>query len=123
MGARSGLPLEDLGVEANVPYDMTLDDVLGNNEKLIAFCAKLLSKKDRQVLTLKAATSGLIGALSVSTEKLDRVDILVNGRVVVSVDVADGATEAKLPKQVPPAQIAASGYRKDKLVVRARLTD
>jgi hypothetical protein len=39
--ASAGLPIEDLGVRG-VPYVMTRDDLLGGNQDLIAFCARLL---------------------------------------------------------------------------------
>jgi hypothetical protein len=101
---------------------MTRQDVLGNNENLIAFCGKMLSEMNRQVLTLTSSTAAPVGELAVKTENLDRVDILVNGRVVVSADITNGTAKLKLPKPVPGAQISAAGYRKDKLVVRGRLT-
>ena len=122
VGARSGVPLEDLGVEPNVLYEMTRQDVLGDNENLIAFCAKELSEMERQVLTLTTSPSAPVGELTLHTEKLDRVDIAMNGRVVHSVDVTDGIAKLTLPKAAPAQGIQASGYRKGKLVVRARLT-
>ena len=41
-GASAGIPVEDLGVTADVRYDMTLADVLGNNRGVIEFAAAQL---------------------------------------------------------------------------------
>lgn len=44
VGARAGLPLEGIGVEANHVYSMTRKDILSKNEDLLEFAAQILKK-------------------------------------------------------------------------------
>jgi hypothetical protein len=102
VGKRSGQPLEDLGVTPDLPiYRMTRNDLLNHNPDLIAFACGILSDKPRQRLAA-GVTKGASGALNVTltSANIQRVDVLVNGRPVQSLDVRDGATS--LTVAAPP---------------------
>jgi C-terminal processing protease CtpA/Prc len=45
VGPNEGLPVEGLGVFADVPYQMTARDVLSNNEDLINFSTQVLASQ------------------------------------------------------------------------------
>jgi C-terminal processing protease CtpA/Prc len=122
VGARSGVPLEDLGVVPDIRYAMTRNDVLNNNEDLIAFCAAVLSNDmDRQVLRINTSGKAPFRELTLESENLDRVDIFVDGRPVLSQDVKDGTVIVKLPAPVASgAKVVANGYRAGEFAVCAR---
>jgi hypothetical protein len=121
VGARSGVPVEDLGVVPDLPYEMTRNDVLNHNPDLIAFAASVLKPGLRHALRLERLP-GAPGTLRVSGQKLDRVDVLVDGRTVATHDIAGDEAEIQLPPSVPPgAPLRANGYHKGALVACTRI--
>lgn len=125
VGARSGVPLEDLGVVPDERYLMTRNDLLEHNVDLIARAAKILRSKATQTLQLDAAGNSPFARVEVRSTNVDRVDILVDGRpVVASTDIASssGAISIAFPKPIKSRnRVEAFGYRKGELVVSTRL--
>lgn len=123
VGTRSGVPVEDLGVVPDERYYMTRKDLLEGNSDLIARAAAILKGKKSQ--TLKLATTGTapFSQVQVTSTNIDRVDLFVDGRPVVSSDVgAGGSTKIAVPKPIAAkSRVEAVGYRKGELVARARL--
>lgn len=123
IGARSGVPVEDLGVVPDIRYRMTLADVLNDNVDLIAFAAGVLAGMDKQTLRVRAQDSVEIRHLAVEAERLDRIDVLVRGRPVVSQDVTARDIQITLPTAVDARDdVRVLGYRGNNLVVTARLS-
>jgi len=121
LGKRSGVPLEDLGVVPDEPYLMTRDDALNHNDDLIAHAAKVLAAKEKQTLHLTAVGAAPVKQFQVAASNIDRVDLLVNRRPVVSRDIATTPIDVDLPYPVPAAgTLAANGYRGGTLVVSTR---
>jgi hypothetical protein len=122
VGERSGVPLEDLGVAPDKRYYMTRADLLQHNVDLIARAARILADEDKQQLLLERDGTSPLARVRVTVANVDRVDVLVDGRPVVSQDVTAGATTIALPRPVPAGgRIAAQGFRGGKLVASARL--
>jgi len=120
VGTRSGVPLEELGVKPDVRYYMTRNDVLDHNVDLIAAAAGLLSKQQRHALRL--TQGGNPAQIAMAVENLDRVDLLLNGRPMLSLDVKTGTKKVSLPFQAPAdATLTGKGYLEGKLVVSTRL--
>jgi hypothetical protein len=122
VGDRSGVPVEDLGVVPDVPYLLSKNDVLNGNVDLIAKAAEILKGKKTQTLRIKAVGAAPIQQLTFEAVNLDRVDILVNGRPVVSRDVPGPGSTINLPMPVPAGTtIVANGFREGQLVAATRL--
>lgn len=121
IGARSGVPVEDLGVVPEEPYQMTLNDVVSHNVDLIARAAQLLGAMPRQTLRLTALGGPPVQQFKVEGSGIDRVDILVDGRPVLSQDIAAAPINVTLPAPLAGgAMLTANGYRESGLVVSVR---
>src|SRR5262249_51686977 len=99
-GARSGVPLEDLGVTPDEIHLMTKNDVLKGNVDLIQHAASILDGMPAYTLDVALADDTADGGahrVTVTTANLDRLDVLVNGRPRLSLDVADGPHTFTLP--------------------------
>jgi hypothetical protein len=123
VGARSGVPLEDLGVVPDVPHFMTRNDVINHNVDLIAHAAGILNAAPRHGLRLTRVAELPVQRLKVEALRLDRIDVLVDGRTVLTQDVASGEMEISLPASTPlGVTLRGNGYFEGKLVVGTRLT-
>ncbi|MGP4004204.1 S41 family peptidase [Streptomyces sp. 8N706] len=94
VGARSGTPVEDLGVIPDQRHRMTRQDVLQDNEDLLARAGELLKNQPLHALTVTGAARQDGGLrLTLETSNVDRLDLYVDQRPRTSVDVTDGHAE------------------------------
>jgi hypothetical protein len=122
VGKRSGVPLEDLGVVPDKHYLMTLNDVLNHNADLIAFAAQELAGKAKQTLRMTKAATAPTQKLKIDVDNIDRLDLMIGDRPLLSRNVTSGQSEINLPDMVPPGSVLLGrGYHSGKLVVSARL--
>ncbi|HZT38610.1 MAG TPA: S41 family peptidase [Bryobacteraceae bacterium] len=118
VGPMAGVPLEDLGVVPDEIHRITRNDLFNDNVDLIAHAASLLARQ--KVRTLDAALSGR--QLSLTTRNLSRVDLYLNGRPAMSLDVTDGAARIDLPATSAPLRsIRLDGYDRNELAVTRTL--
>ena len=125
VGGRSGTPVEDYGVVTDIRYFMTKQDVVGNNADLIAAAANILKSHPKQTLRLTPDSANPSQKFAIDYSNVDRIDLFVNDRPVLSQEVAAGP--GRWPVQLPFAATAgsvfrASGYRQGELVVSTRLS-
>jgi len=124
VGLRSGEPLEDLGVVPDgAVYRMTRNDVLNHNADMIAHACGRLAKMPRQRLTV-TATKRHDGSLklAVATDNVHRVDIVLDGRPVHTVDVKIGSASFDVAGPAAGASnLECRGFREDTLVASTRL--
>jgi hypothetical protein len=78
-GSNEGLPIEDVGV-AGTPFAMTRDDVLHDNQDLIAESVAILRQQPFSRLTTVLDTT--TRSIEVTTAGLDHLDMLVDGHPV-----------------------------------------
>jgi C-terminal processing protease CtpA/Prc len=124
VGTRSGIPVEDYGVVADVRYLMTKTDVVGNNTDLIAAAATLLQRLPRQTLRLAPAAADPRQTFTIDCSNVDRVDLFVGDRPAVSLQVSGNQTglSVTLPFSARAGSVLnAQGYRAADLVVTTRL--
>jgi hypothetical protein len=122
VGARSGVPLEDLGVVPDKQHYMTRDDVINHNVDLIAHAAEILHAARRYGLRLTRVAEMPVQKLKAEVLNLDRIDVLVDGRTVLTQDVAGQEMEISLPASAPPGgTVRGNGYSGGKLVVSTRV--
>ena len=116
VGARSGQPVEDLGVVPDALHDLTVRDVLGGNEDLMAHAGRILATLHPRRLTATAALDGDKLRLTLDTLGLDSVDVYVDGRPLASAKVSDGANEVLLAAAAGAAQVRLAGFDGTQLV-------
>lgn len=101
-GAAAGTPIEDLGIVPDHLHQMTAADVLSGNPDLLAAAGALLATLPARTLACEVGAATATGLpLTLTTTGLDRVDIAVDGRPTLSVDIAANPTAATCPP--PPA--------------------
>jgi Peptidase family S41 len=126
VGSQSGNPVEDYGVVTDVRYYLTKDDVVGHNADLIAVAAKILDGLPKQTIRLTPVANSPLQEFSVRGFNIDRFDILMDDRPVLSQNVSNSSAEVTVPVSLPLAAkagcvLTANGYRKGTLVVSTRL--
>ncbi|HKP03434.1 MAG TPA: S41 family peptidase [Chthoniobacterales bacterium] len=122
VGNRSGSPVEDYGVVPDVRYYITKTDVVGNNEDLIAACAKILAGLPKQTLRLSPAAASPLRQFTAQCSNIDRLDVFLNDRPVASQNVMADSLTVDLPTPAPRgSNLRANGYRTGELVVSTRL--
>lgn len=123
VGARSGVPVEDLGVVPDRIHNTTREDVLNDNEDLIENAASMLAEKLPRTLTaeVKPATDGRLG-VSVITTNISRLDAYLDGRPQLTLDVEDGTATFELPGAHSSSRILElRGFDGDVLVAARRI--
>ena len=122
-GAASGTPIEDLGIVPDAEHHMTEADVLNGNPDLLAAAGEMLAGLPVRALVgeLEPATAtGL--PVNLTTRGVDRVDLAVDGRPALSVDVLDGINPVTLPAPAAAAKsLDLAGFSAGALVVRSTL--
>ena len=116
VGKQAGTLLEDYGVAPDVIHEMTRNDILGNNDDLIAKAVQRLDATAKQQPTrvLHLTNIGLqagVLSLSLTTAKLARVDLWVDNRPWTSVTPTKATFFVSAPVLVnTPRKIKALGY-------------
>jgi hypothetical protein len=101
---------------------MTRRDVLEHNVDLIAKAATILAEMDTQTLQINAVGGVPVRQVTYEAANLDRIDLLVNGRPVVSQDVTAGTGSMTLPAPAPAdSTLTAQGFRQGTLAASTRL--
>lgn len=116
VGARSGQPVEDLGVIPDELHELTRRDLLGDNEDLVAHAGRMLAGMHPRRLSATAAVDGGELNVTLETRALSSVDVYINGRPVTSSAVTDGTTQVTLPAPATPAEVRLAGFDGDQLV-------
>jgi hypothetical protein len=125
VGARTGVLLEDLGVVPDEAHAMTRNDVLNDNVDLINHAGKLLVEMPSFTLTGASAQEqppATGWTLTIQSENLDRVDVLLDGRPRLTLDVVNGHNVANLPATAGQATVELRGFRGRKLVAASRFS-
>jgi hypothetical protein len=125
-GGRSGVPIEDLGVVPDKRHYMTKDDVLHHNVDLIAHAAEILASQ-LTTQSLELIPNGIvpISSFTIKSTNVDRLDLFIDGRPVLSQDVTNSNTHATTTITLPAplsngSVLTANGFRENKLVVSKR---
>jgi hypothetical protein len=94
VGERAGQPIEDLGVQllqSDIPYRLTRRDLLEGNVDLMEAAGRELAKGITRVLTATvAAQSPTAVTLSLTTGRIDSIDLYVDGRPALTRRVGNG---------------------------------
>lgn len=124
VGERSGVPLEDLGVIPDELHGMTRDDILNENVDLIEHAASLLASRPAFVLRaeIDAGTDPTLGVtVRAVTGNLDRLDVYVDRRPMLTLDVQDGPNTISVPGSAGASMIELRGFLGGQLAASTRL--
>ena len=127
VGAQSGVPLEELGVQPDKTHVLTYRDVMEGNVDLINRAVEILDSKLKQSLTASAVKQPRgVWLIEFRASNIDRVDILLNGRPEESRDINQNRRtySATLPRKrilKPDNFVELRGFRNGELVVSTRL--
>jgi C-terminal processing protease CtpA/Prc len=105
VGERAGLQLEDLGVIPDMVHRLTRRDLLGGNEDLIGTAGAILAKMPVRRIKARVATRAGQIRIAVHTANIDRLDIYLDGRPQLSLDVMDGSTTRTLKTKAAAARM------------------
>jgi hypothetical protein len=97
VGSRSGSPVEDYGIVSNIRYYLTKNDVVDYNSDLIAAAAKVLAGLPKQTLRLTPVAADSLRQFTVDCTNIDRLDVFLDDRPVVSQDVTADSFVITLP--------------------------
>lgn len=121
VGEQAGTPLEDLGVVPDHRHAMTRDDVLHGNRDLLDRAGELLAARPVRRLDVALVGTAEAPVLRCATAALDRLDVLVDERPSVSVDVGDGDHDLSLDR-VLAHTLEVRGYADGRLVAQRRVS-
>jgi Peptidase family S41 len=122
VGAHSGVLIEDLGVIPDQIHTMTKDDVLKGNVDLMNAAGHLLA--NMPVYTLKAKLlkgAGTNVQVTATTKNLTRLDVFLNQRPQLSLDVTDGDSNFNFQSAAGPGMLELRGYKNDQLAISRRI--
>jgi C-terminal processing protease CtpA/Prc len=124
VGARAGSLLEDLGVIPDHVHQPTAADLLDGSRDLIARAVELVEQLPVRFLGAEdRGTENGVRRLRVTSTGLSRLDVLVDGRPRLTVDVEDGERDLEVPVPGPsPHRWELLGYDRDALAARRVLT-
>ncbi|GAA3661186.1 hypothetical protein GCM10022224_025780 [Nonomuraea antimicrobica] len=111
----AGTPVEDLGVVPGHRHRMTRADVLQGNADLLARAGELLAGRPVRRLDVRVAPD----ELTFTTRLVDRVDVYLDGRPQVSVDVMAEVMTVPVPGAGSARVIRVEGLQ-DEILVAAR---
>ena len=97
VGDEAGTELEDLGVAPHQEHQLTRDDILGDIPDLLKRAAEILRTEEIRKFDVTVARNAAKLSFKLATDKVDYVDVTVNGRPRGSRDIAGGAAEFELP--------------------------
>jgi hypothetical protein len=111
IGKRAGVTLEDLGVVPEHIHQMTRDDVLLANIDLINHAGRLLATQTHHSLAYKIEREDP-STVAVATTNIDRVDVYIGNRPLLSLDIANGDGQFLLPAALRrPISIELRGFQ------------
>jgi cytosine/adenosine deaminase-related metal-dependent hydrolase len=128
VGANAGSVVEDLGIKPDHIHRMTRQDLLGNNDDLIAAAIDLLAGKVPHTILVSASpvSDGELPHLRIETRNVTRLDVHFNDRPRASLDIHQQPTEVDLPALVGMPEpgrrhLELRGYEGNELVVTYRV--
>jgi C-terminal processing protease CtpA/Prc len=127
VGDEAGTELEDLGVQPDQEHQLTRDDILKDNPDLIRRAAEILRSETVFKFDVAVTRNAQKLAFKLVCDKVDYVDVAVNGRPRGSKDITNPTIEFQLPANgefavpSPPAAIELRGYAGGQLVCCRRL--
>jgi hypothetical protein len=121
VGDRAGVPVEDLGVVPDERHEVTRRDLLENNADLFERAGELLAGTRGYALSVdpKPENGGL--RVKATAKNLSRVDVAVNTRPVLTLDVKDGENTFEVASVETGDTVELKGYDGEKLAACRRI--
>lgn len=123
VGKRAGTPVEDLGVVPEERHFVTRNDLLNDNADLIAKAGSLLAAIHpvRGLKVKVQMTSATQAAVVADTQAMTRLDIYLNDRPLLTIDIQGGQAAFTVTKPgAAPSNLEIRGFDAAQLVARYR---
>ena len=121
IGKHEGRLLEDLGIEADIVYTMSLKDILERNQDLNTRAALALSKVPTYDLDVTVESVGGAQVALCRTINVDSLEMFTSQRHLKTVG-ASNTKPSELPLPVGASVVEIRGFNGDKLVARRLIT-
>jgi hypothetical protein len=123
VGELSGTPVEDLGVQPDAVHRLTGNDLLHGNVDLLDAAGALLAALPVRRLQVTVQRSGTQATVVYDTAGLDRLDLYLDGRPMLSEEVdAAGALTVELTDVAEGQRLRTLGYATGELVAARQIT-
>jgi C-terminal processing protease CtpA/Prc len=118
---REGMPLEDLGVVPDLVHRMTKEDILNGNIDLINDASSILAKLPVYKISVDVVSSNSEKLMiKTETENISRLDVFIDDRPQLSIDVVNNLSEFILKRPVSGAHFLEIRGSKDGNLVAIR---
>lgn len=115
VGKHAGFPVEDFGIQPDACHHMTRADLLEKNKDLLQAAKDILATFPVRSLKVEQVRTGSSHSLTITTMGISRLDLYLDHRPQMSLDVSDGMTKCKL-KRRKYKTLEIEGYDQDVLV-------
>ena len=122
VGALSGTPVEDLGVEPNAVHPLTRDDVMNGNVDLLDAAGALLASMPVRQLDVTPSLTGSTLTVQLAVAGIDRVDVALDGRPATTADVAGATMTLAVTPASAGQRVEVRGFDAGELVASRLLT-
>ncbi|MCP4249049.1 MAG: hypothetical protein GY778_18550 [bacterium] len=117
VGKRAGRPVEDLGVEPDIEYEMSRDDLLHSNRDLLGAAGAILADRETRTLEPRVVEGeGPDVHLVVETQNIRSIDVYVDDRPQTRVKTTDGETNVTVQVPAGESVVRLEGFARRKLV-------
>jgi hypothetical protein len=117
VGELSGTPVEDLGVLPDAVHRLTTDDLLHGNVDLLEAAGAILAALPVRRLQIAVTRSGAAATAVYDTDGVDRLDLYLDGRPLLSEGVdAAGALTVELTDVAEGQRLRTEGFASGELV-------
>ena len=121
VGDRAGVPVEDLGVVPDERHQLTKRDLLEDNRDLFERAGALLAGTRSYALTVDPQPENGGLRVKATAKNLSRVDVTVNTRPVLTLDVTDGENSFEVAAVDAGDTVELRGFDGEKLAACRRI--
>jgi Peptidase family S41 len=121
VGDRAGVPVEDLGIVPDEQHQMTERDLLEDNKDLFERAGALLAGTRAYGLTVDSQPENGGLRVKATAKNLSRVDVAVNTRPVLTLDVTDGENSFEVAAVDEGDTVELRGFDGETLAACARI--
>ena len=110
VGPNAGTPLEDYGLRPKRHHVTTRDDLLRGEADLMAAAAEMLDERPPRRFDVDLSTVDGVLTVRFATLGVDRADVIVDGRPLLTVDLGGNPAPTPVPVQGAPETVQVIGF-------------
>ncbi|GAA0905434.1 hypothetical protein GCM10009558_094620 [Virgisporangium aurantiacum] len=110
VGPNAGTPLEDYGLLPKRHHVITRDDLLRGEVDLMAVAAEMLGERTPRRFDVDLSTADGVLTVRFATLGVDRADVIVDGRPLLTVDLGGNPAPTPVPVRGTPQTVQVIGF-------------